>query len=55
MTLVTFGLLAFCRTPLLQQVGVTTAIGAVAVMLFAFLFAGVYPVEKQEAKSAADP
>jgi predicted exporter len=44
MTLVTFGLLLFCQTPLLQQLGMTTAIGAIAVMVFAFLFAGASPV-----------
>jgi predicted exporter len=43
MTLLTFGVLVFCRTPLLQQVGLTTAIGAVAAMAFGFLFAGPYP------------
>ena len=32
MTLLTFGLLAFCRTPLLQAIGVTVAIGAVSAM-----------------------
>lgn len=42
MTLLTFGVLGLCRTPLLQQVGITTAIGAVAAMVFGFLFAGVY-------------
>ncbi len=40
MTLLTFGLLAFCRTPLLRQMGATVAIGAVAAMVFGFLFAG---------------
>jgi len=40
MTLLTFGALALCRTPLLAQIGVTVTIGAVAAMVFAFLFAG---------------
>ncbi len=43
MTLLTFGLLAFCRTPLLRQMGETIAIGALAAMFFAFLFAGPLP------------
>jgi predicted exporter len=38
--LVTFGLLAFCRTPLLRGIGGTVAIGVVAAMLCAFFFAG---------------
>ena len=40
MTLLTFGLLALCRTPLLRQIGATVVIGAVAALVFAFLFAG---------------
>ena len=40
MSLLTFGLLAFCRTPLLREIGVTAAVGMVAAMVFAFLFAG---------------
>ncbi|MEO8715996.1 MAG: hypothetical protein ABI369_13380, partial [Acetobacteraceae bacterium] len=43
MTLLTFGTLALCRTPLLAQIGVTVTIGAVAAMVFAFLFAGEKP------------
>lgn len=42
-TLLTFGLLAFCRTPLLHQMGSTVAMGAIAAMIFAFLFAGQHP------------
>jgi predicted exporter len=42
-TLLTFGLLAVCRTPLLRQIGVTVVIGAVAAFVFAFLFAGPRP------------
>ena len=30
MTVLTFGLLAFCRTPLLRQIGLTVVIGAVS-------------------------
>ena len=40
MTLLTFGLLAFCRTPVLSEIGVTVAAGALAAMTFSFLFAG---------------
>ncbi len=43
MTLLTFGLLAACRTPLLQSIGVTVAIGAVSAMCFSFLFVGLRP------------
>ncbi|HET6238903.1 MAG TPA: MMPL family transporter [Acetobacteraceae bacterium] len=45
MTLLTFGMLAACQTPLLRDIGVTVALGAVLAMLFAFLFAGVRPSE----------
>lgn len=43
MTLMTFGLLLLCRTPLLHAIGVTVATGAAAAIVFAFLFA---PVER---------
>ena len=43
MTLLTFGLLAFCRTPVLAAIGVTVAIGAVSAMCFSFLFVGLRP------------
>ena len=43
MTLLTFGLLAVCRTPLLRQIGITVVIGALAAFVFAFLFAGQRP------------
>ena len=43
MTLLTFGLLAFCRTPLLRTLGQTVALGALACMAFAFLWAGPMP------------
>ena len=51
MTLLTFGLLAFCRTPLLREIGETVAIGACSAMGFAFLFAGPRP----ETNPQADP
>ncbi len=40
MTLLSFGLLLFCRTPVLHSIGATVAIGAALAMVFAFLFAG---------------
>ncbi len=40
MTLLTFGLLATCQTPLLRDIGITVAVGAVLAMAFAFLCAG---------------
>jgi predicted exporter len=43
MTLLTFGLLALCRTPLLRDIGETVAVGAVLGMGFGFLFAGEAP------------
>ncbi len=43
MTVLSFGLLALCRTPLLNQIGLTVAIGAFAALAFAFLFAGPRP------------
>lgn len=43
MTLLTFGLLAFCRTPLLRDIGVTVACGAVLAMVFAFFGTGEVP------------
>jgi predicted exporter len=45
MTLLTFGLLATCQTPLLRAIGMTVAIGAVAAMGFSFLFVGPRPGE----------
>jgi predicted exporter len=44
MTLLTFGLLAACETPLLRDIGSTVAIGAALAMVFGFLFAGERPV-----------
>jgi predicted exporter len=43
MTVMTFGLLALCRTPLLRQIGLTVVIGALAAFVFGFLFAGQRP------------
>jgi predicted exporter len=43
MTVLTFGVLALCRTPLLRQIGITVTIGAVLALGFAFLFAGEKP------------
>jgi predicted exporter len=43
MTLTTFGLLACCRTPLLHDIGLVVATGALACMVFSFLFAGPAP------------
>jgi predicted exporter len=43
MTLLTFGLLALCRTPLLRDIGTTVVIGALAALIFAFMFAGEPP------------
>ncbi len=43
MTLLTFGLLALCRTPLLRDIGATVVIGVVGAMIFSFLFAGQRP------------
>ena len=45
MTLLTFGLLAACNTPLLRDIGVTVATGALLAMAFSFLFAGQAPSE----------
>ncbi len=42
MTMLTFGLLALCQTPLLQAIGVTVAVGAVSAMAFSFLFVGAW-------------
>ena len=43
MTLLTFGLLTVCRTPLLRDIGVTVATGALLAIIFAFLFVGPKP------------
>jgi predicted exporter len=43
MAILTFGLLAMCRTPLLHQLGLTVLVGAVAALAFGFLFAGPRP------------
>ena len=46
MTLLTFGLLAACQTPLLRDIGTTVALGAVLAMGSAFLLAGPAPGEQ---------
>ena len=43
MAVMTFGMLALCRTPLLRDIGQTVVIGAVAALCFSFLFAGPRP------------
>jgi predicted exporter len=43
MTLLTFCMLALCRTPLLQQIGITVVIGSFFALVLAFLFAGPRP------------
>ncbi len=48
MTVLTFSLLALCRTPLLRQIGTTVVIGTLAALVFAFLFAGKRPVVMSE-------
>jgi predicted exporter len=40
MALLTFGLLAFCRTPLLHAIGLTVSLGVGASLFFSFLLAG---------------
>jgi predicted exporter len=52
MTLLTFGLLALCETPLLREIGLTVAIGAVASMCFGFLFVGPAQPGTQRASTA---
>ncbi len=47
MTLLSFGLLLFCRTPVLHSIGATVAIGAALAMVFAFLFAGQRITERR--------
>ena len=46
-TLLTFGLLLLCRTPLLRDIGATVAIGVLSAMCFAFVLAGVRPGEEE--------
>jgi predicted exporter len=43
MTLLTFGLLAFCQTPLLRDIGMTVACGAVLALVLGFLAVGEAP------------
>ncbi|OUJ03290.1 MMPL family transporter [Acetobacter cibinongensis] len=42
MTVLAFGLLGFCHTALLREIGVTVACGAFLFMLFSFILAGQY-------------
>ncbi len=49
MTLLTFGLLAACQTPLLRDIGMTVAAGALAAMALSFLFVGQAPSEDPSA------
>jgi predicted exporter len=44
MTLLTFGMLAICQTPLLRDIGRTVAIGAVSALVLTFLWVGLSPV-----------
>ena len=46
MTLLTFGLLAACQTPILRDIGMTVAVGAFSAMAFSFLLAGKTKDEK---------
>ncbi|MCP1231549.1 MMPL family transporter [Acetobacter indonesiensis] len=43
MTVLTFGLLATCNTPLLQEIGKTVALGVLFAMAYGFLLAGQRP------------
>ena len=47
MTLLTFGLLCTCQTPLLRDIGVTVAVGALLAMGFAFLLVGEAPIQRE--------
>ena len=42
-TLLTFGLLALCATPLLREIGTTVVLGAVSAMYFSFVLVGPPP------------
>ena len=50
MTLLTFGLLALCRTPLLRDIGITVAICALLALVFAFLIVGPKPTASDAAE-----
>jgi predicted exporter len=43
MTVLTFGLLMLCRTPLLRDIGTTVVIGTLSALVLAFMFAGERP------------
>ena len=55
MTLLTFGLLAACQTPLLRDIGLTVAAGALAAMAFSFLFAGTLGALLRSQSPSEDP
>ena len=40
MTLLTFGLLLFCHTPILREIGLPVSIGAFTALIFGFMFVG---------------
>jgi predicted exporter len=48
MTVLTFGVLSLCRTPLLRQIGTTVVIGSLVALALAFLFAGERPRDLPE-------
>jgi predicted exporter len=48
MTVLTFGLLMLCRTPLLRDIGMTVVIGALSALVFSFMFAGERPHTAEE-------
>lgn len=48
MTLLTFGLLGLCQTPLLRDIGTTVAVGALMSLLCSFLIVGINPVQQSE-------
>ena len=43
MTVLTFGLLVACQTPLLREIGITVAFGVALAMIYGFLLAGQRP------------
>ncbi len=45
-TLLTFGLLALCATPLLREIGTTVVLGAVSAMYFSFFLVGPVPIRR---------
>ena len=49
MTVLTFGLLMLCRTPILHDIGMTVVIGSLSALVFSFMFAGERPATAAEA------